>query len=65
MNALGLSVVIFIIAFFLGPQFEESLSQTLALINGDAWALLNYPIAVALVALSGVTLAMITRKVKR
>jgi putative tricarboxylic transport membrane protein len=62
MNALGFSVVIFIIAFFLGPRFEESLSQTLALLNGDAWALLNYPIALTLVVLAGVTLAYIKRK---
>lgn len=62
MNALGFSTVIFIIAFFLGPRFEESLSQTLTLLNGDAWALLNYPIALVLVALAGVTLAYIKRK---
>ena len=62
MNALGISVVIFIIAFFLGPRLEESLSQTLALLNGDVWALLNYPIALALVAMSAVTLVMIRRK---
>lgn len=62
MSALGFSVVIFIIAFFLGPRLEESLSQTLALLNGDAWALLNYPIAIALVGLSAVTLIFIKRK---
>ena len=55
-------MVIFIIAFFLGPRLEESLSQTLALLNGDVWALLNYPIALALVAMSAVTLVMIRRK---
>lgn len=62
MNALGFSTVIFIIAFFLGPRFEESLSQTLTLLNGDAWALLNYPIALVLVVLAGVSLAYIKRK---
>ena len=62
MNALGFSVVIFIIAFFLGPRLEESLSQTLALLNGNAWALFNYPIALVLVALAAVTLGMIGRK---
>ncbi len=62
MNALGFSAVIFIIAFFLGPRFEESLSQTLALLNGNAWALMNYPIAFVLIVLAGLTLIMISRK---
>ncbi|MCX7560231.1 tripartite tricarboxylate transporter permease [Sulfitobacter sp. F26204] len=62
MNALGFSVVIFIIAFFLGPRLEESLSQTLALLNGNPWALLNYPIALALVVLAAVVLFSTQRK---
>lgn len=52
MTAFGYSPVIFIIAFFLGPRFEVSLSQTLALIGGDAGALLKYPIALALLVLA-------------
>lgn len=52
MTAFGYSVVIFIIAFFLGPRFEISLSQTLVLLDGDAAALANYPIAIALLLLA-------------
>lgn len=62
MNALGFSVVIFIIAFFLGPRLEESLSQTLALLNGDVWALTNYPIALALGVVAGLVLFLSYRK---
>lgn len=52
MNAFGYSVVVFIIAFFLGPQFEISLSQSLVLIDADPRALTGYPVALALLALS-------------
>ncbi len=52
MNAFGYSVVIFIIAFFLGPRFEISLSQTLVLIDGDPANMLNNPIAIALLLLA-------------
>lgn len=52
MNAFGYSVVIFIIAFFLGPRFEISLSQTLVLMDGDPANLLNNPIAIALLLLA-------------
>lgn len=52
MTAFGYSVVIFIIAFFLGPRFEISLSQTLVLLDGDVAALVNYPIAVVLLVLA-------------
>ena len=33
--AFGYSLVIVIIAVFLGPRFEVSLAQTLALMNGE------------------------------
>jgi putative tricarboxylic transport membrane protein len=49
MTAFGFSVVIFIIAFFLGPRFEISLSQTLALLNGDPLRLLDYPLGFAMI----------------
>jgi|TARA_B110000091_G_scaffold214018_1_gene265439 putative tricarboxylic transport membrane protein len=52
MTSFGYSVVIFIIAFFLGPRFEISLSQSLALMNGDWTRIVNYPIALALMALA-------------
>lgn len=48
MTEFGYSTVIFIIAFFLGPRFEISLSQTLVLVDGDLTAMVNYPIAMVL-----------------
>lgn len=48
MNTFGYSTVIFIIAFFLGPRFETSLSQTLVLTGGDPSVLLKHPVAVLL-----------------
>ncbi|MBK0328961.1 tripartite tricarboxylate transporter permease [Rhodobacteraceae bacterium F11138] len=48
----GYSVVIFIIAFFLGPQFEISIGQSLALMNGDLGRIVSYPIALLLLGLS-------------
>ncbi|HSM42995.1 MAG TPA: tripartite tricarboxylate transporter permease [Afifellaceae bacterium] len=55
MTAFGYPVVVFVIAFFLGEQFERSLSQTLVILNGEPAALLGHPVAVALLALSLVT----------
>ena len=55
MTAFGLSVVIFIIAFFLGPRFEISMSQSLVLINGDPLAILHYPIALVFLGLAAVS----------
>ena len=52
MNSLGFSVVVFIIAFFLGPQFEIALSQTLVLLDGNPLALQNNPIAMVLMLLA-------------
>jgi putative tricarboxylic transport membrane protein len=52
MTSFGYSVVIFIIAFFLGPRFEISLSQSLALTNGDWTRIINYPVALALIILA-------------
>ncbi|MES0827384.1 tripartite tricarboxylate transporter permease [Ruegeria sp. SCP11] len=52
MSSFGYSVVIFIIAFFLGPRFEISLSQSLALMNGDWTQIVEYPIALILLLVS-------------
>ena len=52
MSAFGYSLVIFIIAFFLGPRFEISISQMLALTNGDPLQIVRYPVAMALLILS-------------
>lgn len=56
MTAFGYSVVVFIIAFFLGPRFEISLSQSLVLLHGDPLALANYPVALVLFGLAGIAL---------
>jgi putative tricarboxylic transport membrane protein len=62
MQAFGISVVVFIIAFFLGPRLEISLSQTLALVNGDPARLLEYPVALGLAALAVVTAITLARR---
>ncbi|MFH2132197.1 MAG: tripartite tricarboxylate transporter permease, partial [bacterium] len=48
MNAFGYSVIVFVIAFFLGERFELSLSQSLNIIDGDFIILLNHPVALVL-----------------
>lgn len=55
MTAFGFSVVVFIIAFFLGPRFETSLSQSLVLLDGDPLAIAGYPVALVLLALAAVS----------
>lgn len=65
MTSLGISVVVFIIAFFLGPRLEVSLSQTLALLNGDPTKLLDYPVGLALTLLALVTAIVLTRRTDR
>jgi len=55
MRAFGFSVVPFIIAFFLGPQFELSLIQFMVISRGDVMFLLQRPVALALLILAVVT----------
>ena len=62
MTALGYSVVIFIIAFFLGNRFELSLNQSLTLIDGDFSVILDHPVAIALLALAVLTAYWLGRK---
>ncbi|WP_244614807.1 tripartite tricarboxylate transporter permease [Pukyongiella litopenaei] len=62
MTCFGYSTVIFIIAFFLGPRFEVSLSQTLVLTDGNPAALTGYPIAVVLLVLSVISLFWLTSR---
>ncbi|MCF8468683.1 MAG: tripartite tricarboxylate transporter permease [Sneathiella sp.] len=52
MTMFGYSVVVFIIAFFLGNKFELSLSQTLVILDGNPAAIINFPVALALLALA-------------
>lgn len=62
MASFGYSLVIFIIAFFLGPQFEKSVAQSLALTNGDLTQVFKSPVAVALLVLSVVSVVWFLRK---
>lgn len=64
MTSYGYSVVIFIIAFFLGPRFEISLSQSLALTNNDIIMIVQYPVALVLLFLAVVTPIYFLRKRK-
>lgn len=62
MASFGYSLVIFIIAFFLGPRLEKSIAQSLALTNGDLTQMLESPVAVALLLLSVVSVVFFLRK---
>ncbi|MGH1416432.1 MAG: tripartite tricarboxylate transporter permease [Pelagimonas sp.] len=55
MTSFGYSLVIFIIAFFLGPRFEKSIAQSLALTKGDLLQAYQSPVALALIVLSVVS----------
>lgn len=57
MTVFRYSVVIFIIAFFLGPRFEMSVSQSLAITNGDLSKINDYPIALDLFFLAAAAAA--------
>ena len=52
MTSLGYPVVVFIIAYFLGPRFEISLGQTATILGGDPSNLLKHPVALLLFAMS-------------
>lgn len=52
MQALGYPVIVFIIALFLGPNFESTLSQSLVILDADPRALLHHPIALLLLILA-------------
>ena len=62
MQAFGIPVVVFIIAFFLGPRLEVSLSQTLALLNGNPLKLLDYPVGLALAVLALIIAVALARR---
>jgi len=61
MASFGYSLVIFIIAFFLGPRFEKSIAQSLSLTNGDLTQVLKSPVAAALLILSLVSVIWFLR----
>ncbi|MCF6246284.1 MAG: tripartite tricarboxylate transporter permease [Desulfobacula sp.] len=52
MNAFGYSIIVFVIAFFLGERFELSLSQSLNILDGDYAILLTRPVALVLFGLA-------------
>ena len=52
MRRFDFPIVAFIIGFILGPMLEHSLSQTVVLTGGAFSGLLDYPVALALYALS-------------
>jgi putative tricarboxylic transport membrane protein len=52
MTAFGYSVIVFVIGFFLGERFELSLTQSLAVIDGEFSLLLRHPVALVLLALA-------------
>jgi putative tricarboxylic transport membrane protein len=52
MTATGYSVVVFVIAFFLGPRFELSLSQTLGILGDDPVRMLDHPVGLGLLGLA-------------
>ena len=62
MNSFGYSVVLFIIAFFLEPRLEASLSQSLVLMNGDVSKVVNHPVALILFMLAAASLVVFVRK---
>ncbi len=59
MTSFGYPVVVFVIAFFLGPRFELSLIQTLIVTRGDITRLLQHPVAIAFLVLSIVIIYML------
>ncbi|WP_460274386.1 tripartite tricarboxylate transporter permease [Celeribacter sp. ULVN23_4] len=52
MTTIHISVVVFVIAFFLGPQFERSLAQTLVILDGHPAAIMGHPIAIILLCMA-------------
>ena len=52
MKLLDFPVVIFIITFFLGRQFERSYGQMLTLTEGNPANLIEFPVAIALLTLA-------------
>ena len=64
MTRYGFSIVIFIIAFFLGPRFEISIAQSTALMGGNWFRIVEYPIAIILLGLAGLMLFYFLRKLR-
>lgn len=65
MTSYGYSIVIFIIAFFLGPRFEKSIAQSLALTKGDLFLMYQSPVAVGLLLMSVISFFWFLSRGKR
>ena len=65
MTSFGYPVVVFIIAFFLGPRFELSLIQTLIVTRGQVGSLADHPVALAFFVLTLLTIILIGRQARR
>lgn len=61
MMAFGYPVIVFIIAFFLGAGFERALSQSLVILDGNPLAVVQHPVALALLILAAVTVIWLSR----
>lgn len=64
MSSFGYSLIIFIIAFFLGPRFEKSIAQSLALTDGDLTQVYQYPVAMALLLLSAISFVWFLKRTR-
>lgn len=65
MTSFGYPVVVFVIAFFLGPRFELSLTQTLIVTDGNIYGFINHPVAVMFLLLTVATLVLVWRNNRR
>ena len=63
--AFGYPIVIVIIAFFLGPRLEISIAQSMALTRGDPSALLEHPVAIALLLLAAISAVYLSRRARQ
>jgi len=59
---LDFSFVTFLIGFVIGPAFELSLRQSIAILDRDATQLVHHPIALVFIVLTLVTIARVARK---
>lgn len=56
MQQFGISAIAFIIGYVLTPELESKLVQSILITRGDPWAVLDHPVAVALLVLSVVSI---------
>ena len=60
MRAYGFSIVAFIVAYILTPQLEQNLIKARIITRDNALALLNHPVALALLVLSVIVVVLFT-----